>query len=137
MYAEALNESLETPTAEVYKYIDLVRKRAGLEGVKESWSKYSKYPTKPNTQDGMRQIIRSERLNELAGEGKRFWDMRRWKIELSRSVYGWNVKGKEVNEFYHVSTLFTRPMYSYKDFLWPISVDAILKNPNLIQNPGW
>lgn len=137
MYAEALNESLEAPTADVYKYIDLVRERAGLEGVKESWSKYSKYPTKPNTKEGMRQIIRAERINELAGEGKRFWDMRRWKIELSNWVYGWNVTGKEVDEFYRVSVLFERPKYSYKDFLWPISIDAIQKNPNLVQNPGW
>lgn len=27
----------------------------------------------------MREIIRMERLNELACEGKRFWDLRRWK----------------------------------------------------------
>lgn len=49
MYAEALNESQESPTQDVYDYVDLVRERAGLKGVKESWSKYSKSPDKPNT----------------------------------------------------------------------------------------
>ena len=24
-----------------------------------------------------------------------------------------------------------------KDYLWPISQNEILRNPNLIQNPGW
>ncbi len=38
--------------------------------------------------------------------------------------------------FYHVSTLFTRPMYSYKDFLWPISVDAILKESEFDSKSG-
>ena len=65
MYAEALNESQESPTQDVYDYVDLVRERAGLKGVKESWSKYSKSPDKPNTKNGMREIIRMERLNEL------------------------------------------------------------------------
>lgn len=137
MYTEALNETMETPNAEVFKYIDMVRERAGLEGVKASWSKYSKYPNKPNTREGMREIIRAERLSELACEGKRFWYMRRWKIELPSQVKGWNIHGKELNDFYRVTVLYERPKYSYKDYLWPISIDALQKDPNLVQNPGW
>src|SRR3546814_16084578 len=34
-YAEALNETKQTPDAEVYEYIDLIRARAGLEGRSE------------------------------------------------------------------------------------------------------
>ena len=64
MYAEALNESQESPTQDVYDYVDLVRERAGLKGVKESWSKYSKSPDKPNTKNGMREIIRMEPVKE-------------------------------------------------------------------------
>lgn len=137
MYAEALNETMATPNDEVFKYIDLVRERAGLKGVKESWANYSKYPNKPNTREGMREIIRAERLNELACEGKRFFDMRRWKIELPSQIRGWNIKGENPETFYRVTVLFERPKYSYKDFLWPISVGAIQKDPNLVQNPGW
>ena len=137
MYAEALNETLSSPNSDVYTYIDLVRKRAGLDGVKESWQKYSKYPEKPNTKKGMREIIRMERLNELACEGKRFWDLRRWKKELPREVKGWYVQGETAQEFYRVTTLYLRSRYSFKDYLWPLKVETVLKDPNLGQSPGW
>ena len=137
MYAEALNETLSSPNSDVYTYIDLVRKRAGLDGVKESWQKYSKYPEKPNTKTGMREIIRMERLNELACEGKRFWDLRRWKKELPREVKGWDVQGETAQEFYRVTTLYLRSRYSFKDYLWPLKVETVLKDPNLGQSPGW
>jgi len=137
MYAEALNESQESPTQDVYDYVDLVRERAGLKGVKESWSKYSKSPDKPNTKNGMREIIRMERLNELACEGKRFWDLRRWKKELPREVKGWHIQGETAQEFYRVTTIYLRSKYSYKDYLWPLKLETILKDPNLVQNPGW
>ena len=137
MYAEALNETLNTPNNDVYTYIDLVSERAGLDGVKESWQKYSKYPEKPNTKTGMREIIRMERLNELACEGKRFWDLRRWKKELPREVKGWYVQGETAQEFYRVTTLYLRSRYSFKDYLWPLKVETVLKDPNLGQNPGW
>lgn len=137
MYAEALNETLGTPNEELYETVDVIRRRAGLLGVKESWTAYSKYPNKPNTREGMREIIRMERLNELAGEGKRFWDLRRWKMELPSEIRGWNVKGETVETFYRVSILFERPKFTYKDYLWPLKVEAIQKNPNLVQNPGW
>lgn len=137
MYAEALNETLGSPNESVYEYVDMVRERAGLEGVVESWQKYSKYPTKPASKEGMRSIIHKERMNELALEGKRFWDLRRWKVELPSVVKGWNIQGKTPQEFYRVTTLFERPKYIYRDYLWPLKIDAILKNPNLVQNPGW
>ncbi|MEG1007979.1 MAG: RagB/SusD family nutrient uptake outer membrane protein [Bacteroides sp.] len=137
MYAEALNESLSAPNEEVYKYIDLVRTRAGIPDVKMAWHTYSKFPNKPLSREGLREIIRMERLNELACEGKRFWDLRRWKIELPNEIRGWNVKGETVETFYRISVLFERTKFSYKDFLWPIKVEAIQKNPNLVQNPGW
>ena len=137
MYAEALNESQESPTQDVYDYVDLVRERAGLKGVKESWSKYSKSPDKPNTKNGMREIIRMERLNELACEGIRFWDLRRWKKELPREVKGWHIQGETAQEFYRVTTIYLRSKYSYKDYLWPLKLETILKDPNLVQNPGW
>ena len=137
MYAEALNESLSTPNADVYKYVDLIRERAGLQGVMEAWQNYSKYPNKPTTKDGMREIIRQERLNELACEGKRFWDLRRWKIALDKNIYGWNVTGKTTDDFYRRIVVYERPEYYYRDYLWPLKISTILQNPNLIQNPGW
>lgn len=137
MYSEALNETLSAPNEEVYHYVDIVRERAGLKGVVESWTNFSKYPNKVSTKEGMREIIHKERLNELALEGQRFWDLRRWKKELPRQIKGWNVKGNTPETYYRVTTLFERPTYTYKDYLWPIKEESIQKNPNLVQNPGW
>ncbi|WP_167605681.1 RagB/SusD family nutrient uptake outer membrane protein [Maribellus sediminis] len=138
LYAEALNEVKSTPDAEVYEYIDLVRERAGLEGVVESWANYSTQPDKPTTKEGMREIIKQERLIELAFEGQRFWDLRRWKDAekyMNQPIRGWNINGAGTG-FYNVTTIFT-PSYNFKDYLWPIREEEIVKNPNLVQNPGW
>lgn len=137
MYAEALNESLASPNEEVYLYIDKVRERAGLKGVIQSWEEFSKFPTKPTTKEGLRDIIHKERLNELALEGKRFWDLRRWKKELPSIIRGWNIKGKTPEDFYRVTVIFDRPKFSYREYLWPIRVSTMQRNPNLTQNPGW
>src|SRR5690606_14474443 len=57
LYAEALNEIKSVPDQEVHQYVDLIRERAGLEGVVDSWQKHSRLPNKPMTQNGMREII--------------------------------------------------------------------------------
>jgi hypothetical protein len=143
MYAEALNEATdngEFVPKEVYDNIDIIRKRSGLEGVVDSWSKYSINPEKPSTKEGMREIIRKERQIELALEGSRFYDLRRWK--LARSTYnnalvrGWSID-QETTEDYYVIRNIAQMKYVQKDYLWPLKYDDIINNPNLIQNPGW
>ncbi|GHT54871.1 hypothetical protein AGMMS49982_20210 [Bacteroidia bacterium] len=144
LYAEALNESLNAPTAnaDVYTYIDLVRERAGLKGVEESWRDYSRLDTKPATQVGMRAIIRQERMIELAFEGKRFWDIRRWKIAadlLNQPIRGWSTlttTPATTADYYNVLTIET-PRFTNKEYLWPIKDADLRSNGNLIQNPGW
>jgi hypothetical protein len=138
LYAEALNETKEAPDADVVKYIDKVRERAGLKGVVESWQNHSSDPTKPNTKSGMREIIQQERMIELAFEGARFWDLRRWKLSgeyMNRPIKGWNISGRGT-EFYKVVTIYT-PQFEFKDYFWPIKEDELIKNPNLVQNLGW
>lgn len=139
LYAEALNESKGSPDPDVYTYVDKVRLRAGLEGVKESWMKYSLDPTKPNSQDGMRDIIRRERLIELSLEGHRFWDLRRWWVAVdyfAQPVTGWNNKMKEAADYYKEVTLANQ-QFTAKDYLWPLSISLLDKNPNLVQTIGW
>ena len=139
MYAEALNECKVTPDAEVYEYIDLVRERTGLEGVVESWNKYAINPSKPSTKEGMREIIQRERMIELAFEGSRFWDLRRWKLAkdyMNRPIEGLNITGTTIEEFNQVQTLF-QLSFEDKDYLWPIRHSVLTRNINLVQNPGW
>lgn len=140
LYAEVLNEVKSAPDDEVYKYIDLVRKRASLEGVVDSWKKYSLDPNKPLSQDGMREIIHRERANELAFEGQYYWDIRRWKTieqEFAKPIRGWSVTEGNPNEYYKVQTLQPSISFSVKDYFWPISQSALDVNRNLEQNPEW
>lgn len=55
----------------------------------------------------------------------------------SREVKGWHIQGETAQEFYRVTTIYLRSKYSYKDYLWPLKLETILKDPNLVQNPGW
>lgn len=137
--AEALNESKAAPDAEVYRYIDSVRARGGLKGVLESWSNYSNQPAKPLSKEGMRQIIQQERKIELAAEGVYFWDSNRWKTamkERNRPIQGWNINGREAEEYYTVTTVYFQ-RFTYRDYFAPIPQSELIKNPLLIQNPGW
>ncbi len=140
LYAEALNEIKETPDAEVYLYIDKVRERASLEGVVKSWATYSSNPSKPSTKEGMREIIHRESLNELAFEGKNYWNLLRWKKaqkEFSKPLKGWNIYGKEESDYYQITTVFTPPEFTIKNYFQPIRNYQLSVNPNLVQNYGW
>ncbi len=139
LYAEALNETLEVPNDEVYLYIDKVRERAGLRGVRESWANYSKIPEKPLNKAGMREIIQQERMIELCFESKRYWDIRRWKkaqIYFNQTEQGWNVNQNMTVDYYNV-VVFNQLNFTTKQYLWPISESEIRKNINLVQNPFW
>lgn len=139
MYAEALNE-YNGPDDEVFFYLDAVRGRVGLEGVRESWMKYSTLPEKPASKSGLRQIIQQERNIELAFEGKRFWDIRRWKQieELNKQPLGWNFQGDNEDDFYRVTQVAQVPVkFTVKDYFFPIMESNIIVNRNLVQNYGW
>ncbi len=142
MYAEASNETKAAPDADVYEYIQKVRDRAGLDvggDLVSTWQMHSANPSKPSTKDGMRAIIHQERMIELALEGHRYWDLRRWKLAgeyFSKPIRGWDIFKPDVAGFYEVENIFYRN-YLTKDYLWPISQTELLRNPNLIQNPGW
>jgi starch-binding outer membrane protein, SusD/RagB family len=139
LYAEALNEAYG-PTADAYTYINKIRTRAGLKSVEESWTNYSNKPTKYTTQSGLREIIHQERAIELAFEGSRFWDLRRWKeaaSALNASVRGWNIDYEDANSYYRPVLLFNQEFVTPRDYLWPIKEYDISVNPNLIQNIGW
>ena len=139
MYAEALNETKALPDEEVYEYIDKVRNRSGLDGVVASWSNHSINPNKPKTKDGMRDIIQQERMIELAFEGIRFWDLRRWKLAevyMNKTLRGWTVTETKPEKFYQVQDIYNLK-FEKKDYLWPIQTSELLKNTNLVQNPGW
>lgn len=139
LYAEALNEA-EPASATAIAYVDKVRQRAGLKGVVESWTNYSNNPGKYATQPGLREIIHRERLIELAFEGHRFWDLRRWKKafdELNKDITGWSVSAKTADGYYKERVITGQRFIAPRDYFWPIGIYDIRRNPNLVENPGW
>lgn len=137
-YAEALNE-VEGPSAEALKYINMVRERAGVPSVEDSWSNFAKDPSRYTTKEGFRKIIHTERLIEMAFEGNRYWDLRRWKEAeevMSKPIRGWSVKQDDPIDYYQTKTLYNQ-VFKKKDYFWPIKEHEILSNDNLSQNPGW
>ena len=79
----------------------------------------------------------NERMVELAFEGHRFWDVRRWKegdkhfksiteMKISKNADTYTYTRKTVNR-----------LWDDKMYLFPIPQSERSKNPNLTQNPGW
>ena len=142
LYAEAINE-VEGPNGayseELFNAIDIVRERAGIPGVKESWDNYSNRPDLYKSQVGMREIIHRERLIELAFESQRFWDLRRWKeasSEYQKGIYGFKVSAPAAKDYYQKNFIADQN-FGLKDYFWPIYTYYIERNPNLVQNLGW
>jgi len=142
LYAEAINEA-EGPSgpnsADLFRYLDAVRARAGLPGVKEAWDNYSNSPGRYSSQQNLREIIHRERLIELSFESNRFWDIRRWKkapAEYEKGMYGFKITASRPEEYYQ-KVLMATQRFSIKDYFWPIQLSLIEQNSNLVQNTGW
>ena len=140
MKAEALNE-YSGPSQEVYDLINMVRKRAGVPNVETVWSDatLAKTVNKHKTQEGLRDIILQERSIEFAFEGSYFWDMLRYKravSDFSTPVSGWKYTGTTGQTFFVLEAKQARK-FTIRDCLWPIDLNEMNTNGQLIQNPGW
>ncbi len=147
LYAEALNEAYgpqgdATGTEDIespYTWLNKVRERAGIPSIGEAWGTYAKNKDLYTTKDGLREIIQQERLIELAFEGHRFWDLRRWRrahIELNKPITGWDY-GQSDPQYYYRPVVLYEQVFRARDYLWPIKESSLLENPNLVQNYGW
>ena len=135
-YAEAmLNLSgdgykAETGFTMTPKYaVDLVRKRAGLAGIEDGLSA-SQFKEK----------LEKERFVELAFEGHRFFDVRRWKEgdKYFKTIYGLRITKNADGTFNEEKTVVQNRQWDEKMNLFPIPQSEILKSGNvLVQNPGW
>lgn len=139
LYAEALNES-NAADDEVFKYIDEVRSRAGLPTVRTSWTNFSNKASKIASKDGRREIIQQEELIELAFEGQRYWDLRRWKTAIQeynrKPIQGWDISQSDPVYYYRTKVVYEQK-FTIKDYFWPIRDANLLVNKNLVQNLGW
>lgn len=86
--------------------------------------------------DEFTEKYRRERMVELAFEGHRFWDVRRWKDGASqRSIIEMQITKN--GDRYTYNRVPKSRYWDDKMYLFPIPDSEIRKNPYLTQNPGW
>ncbi len=143
MQAEAWNE-YSGPSEKVYNALDKIRERAGVPDLVDAWNNFSNDPSYITTKEGLRDIVRKERMIELCFEGKRYDDLRRWKeahLHLTGRVKGWEVTGAAGEQFYRnfsgpAEVGRRREFISPRDYLAPLNSYEVQKS-NIVQNPGW
>lgn len=95
--------------------------------------------TLPMGQEELREIVRRERTIELAFEGHRLIDIRRWKIAedvVPGKVYGITYVSEGEVKTVEVAS-FNKQFVAPRDYLWPIPQNERVLNTNLTPNPGW
>ena len=138
-YAEADFEYDGTLSDYGYECLNKIRSRCGLPTFQDSWSRAGGIPSGQKLRD----IIRRERSIEFMLEGRRFHDIRRWKIaeECLRPIpKAWNIEGDTPEKFYKLvdmkendTRIFTTP----KHYWLAIPNSQLNINGQLVQNPGY
>lgn len=117
-YAEAQNE-WKGPEASVYDALDQIRDRVGMPLINR---------TKYNTKEKLRDAIKNERRVELALEGQRYLDIRRWKMapQVMKPIYSVN------------NLLVQNRVWSDKLYYYPVPQSQMdLSKGILKQNEGY
>ena len=99
-YAEAKNE-VSGPDGTVYDALDAIRTRAGMPVVDRA---------KYGDQTSLRALIRNERRVELALEGQRYMDIRRWKIAPQVMSTINNIKNSQAQQRVWTDKLYLMPV---------------------------
>lgn len=120
MLAEAYNENGELAKAIVE--VNKIRTRVGMPNLNSGavWLAV-------NDKNEMTERIRNERAYELAGEGQRYWDIRRWGILKSTVKNATDIFGD----------LMYERTYQTRHEIWPFPLIELERNTNLDQNPEW
>jgi len=120
--------------AELFTAWDKIRGRVGLPGVKAAYTTAGI----PLTVAKLRVLIHRERRVELAFEGHRYFDNRRW-LDAEREggpKHGFDIL-KSGTDFWNENYVFETRLFSLKNYFLPIPPSEIDKNPRLSQNPLW
>lgn len=152
--AEAKAELKTITNEDLEKTINQLRDRAGMPHLTlEVGFEDSNWPKWGYELSSLLQEIRRERRIELAGEGFRFDDLKRWKaghlLNNVQTYVGKYVKGNDGTWKQAIAYgNYTNDDLSYQEgksrtwndkmYLYPIPSGELQRNPNLLpQNPGW
>jgi hypothetical protein len=120
--------------AEMKKYFDMVRYRAGLPGLT---------PEELNSPTVMQALIERERMVEFLFENRRYYDVRRWgKYEQTESepVMGMDIEASKAEYYSIIPVNHSKARSRVVDkklILFPIELNEVRKAPSLDQNPGY
>jgi hypothetical protein len=165
-YAEVLLNAAEAATGvnkldEAYEHLSAIRKRAGIDAGADGL-----YGLKPAmSRAEMFEAVLFERQIELAFEGKRFWDLRRWKkfetvlngkrrngvdvklktTAISASEFAAQRDGMSLDsaysKYFEIAPRVLDTKYAIKwlpeYYYFAIPPAALVNNPRLTQNVGW
>jgi hypothetical protein len=112
--------------------VNAIRRRVGMPDIPAGLSK-----------DEFEKRYRNERRVELAYEGHRYFDVRRWKImeQSERYVTGMRITKNDDGSFNYQRISFERDSYKEKLYFYPIpqgEIDKMFTHTGLDwQNPGW
>lgn len=135
-YAEACNEKPNRDEAEALLYINKVRERSGLNKLEEA------YPEVIGNQELLRELLRKERMVELAFESHRYYDIRTWMIaeeEFSGPNYTRNLLATDYEDSWaRTDKVFPgEKVFEPKHYFFPIHQDQLNEMKNITQNYGW
>jgi hypothetical protein len=164
-YAEASNECGDM--GEAIKYVNKIRARAGVAEYKGLGTDASATGARgearieiPLTYESVTNVIRRERLIELAYESQHYYDVRRWGVAGMEQGDGWvypswhrggeggKMVGFDVQVdmspettgnplFFYKKVEWETRVFSEKMNLFPIPQVEINVNPAVVQNTGW
>lgn len=133
IYAEAANEAWGPDGKGAFGFsardvIAAIRKRGGI-------TQPDNYLASVTSKEDMRFLIRNERRIELCFEGFRFWDLRRWKADLTETAKGININKNKTS----YTVIDVEPRLYSNDYMHygPLPEQEVIKYDALIQNKGW
>jgi hypothetical protein len=116
MYAEARNEA-SGPDPSVYSALNQVRARQGINMPPVDQARYG-------TQEALRELIRDDRRAELALEGHRYMDLKRWRIAHIKLPTLQTPDG-------------TQLVFEERNYYLPFQLSELDRNPQLVQTDGY
>ncbi len=135
LIAEAHLKSGNPSTA--IQLVNNVRKRArdwGLASGTNDGTVPADYSTSETNIDTIMKWIMDERFIELAGEGQRWWDLKRWHVAGDINLTGWTGDDAQFSTNLSSSSLFDVS----KHLLFPLPQKEVERNSEILENnPGY
>ena len=148
-YAEALNQLTQTYTFKSYDNQTDITVNRDVSEMRMAFSRIRFRAGLPDLDDAVYNSVSSfynalkrERQIEFFIESARYFDLRRWKdaeVQEALPLWRYSVDRTQADfmEFMVREPLWVRKRFGSEMYLWPLPLNEIRRNTNLVQNPGW